>query len=168
MKKICEYCGEEFEAKSKIARYCSKACCNKVYCQSDKYKQTKKNRNKSEDYRLKEKFRHLLRSVVSSDLSKLRSEYWKLLPYTPHQLKEHIESMFTDGMTWDNHGKVWHLDHIKPLASYVYVDKNGVTHYDEIMRSNCLTNIRPILKQDNLHKSSAYNGKHYKANYKDL
>ena len=29
---------------------------------------------------------------------------------------DHLESQFADGMTWDNHGKAWEVDHIFPLA----------------------------------------------------
>ena len=31
---------------------------------------------------------------------------------------EHIESQFRDGMTWQNWGRVWELDHIRPLSSF--------------------------------------------------
>jgi hypothetical protein len=31
----------------------------------------------------------------------------------------HLESQFKPGMSWKNHGpKGWHIDHIKPLASF--------------------------------------------------
>ena len=30
---------------------------------------------------------------------------------------KHIEKQFKNGMTWNNHGE-WHLDHIKPCASF--------------------------------------------------
>lgn len=37
------------------------------------------------------------------------------------QLVAHLESLFTEGMTWDNHGNgdgKWHMDHIMPLSAF--------------------------------------------------
>jgi len=37
---------------------------------------------------------------------------------TIEEFKEHIESTFQEGMTWDNHGQgegKWNIDHIVPL-----------------------------------------------------
>ena len=35
------------------------------------------------------------------------------------ELKEHLESQFKEGMSWDNYGvKGWHIDHIKPCALF--------------------------------------------------
>lgn len=31
------------------------------------------------------------------------------------ELKNHIEKSFKDGMTWENMGKVWSIDHIVPI-----------------------------------------------------
>lgn len=40
-----------------------------------------------------------------------------LLGYSPIELKNHIESLFTDGMSWNNYGE-WHIDHIKAISTY--------------------------------------------------
>ena len=56
-------------------------------------------------------------------------------------------------MTWENHGKLWHIDHIVPLATAeTEEDLYKLFHY---------TNLQPLLVQDNLKKSSTYEGKHY-------
>ena len=38
---------------------------------------------------------------------------------TWNQAHQHIEKQFKSGMTWDNHGKVWHVDHIIPYHSLI-------------------------------------------------
>lgn len=30
-------------------------------------------------------------------------------------LRAHIEAQFVEGMTWDNYGKGWHIDHKKTI-----------------------------------------------------
>ena len=44
---------------------------------------------------------------------------FEALPYTPEQLKEHLESQFEDWMNWDNYGD-WHVDHIFPQSLLPY------------------------------------------------
>jgi hypothetical protein len=58
-------------------------------------------------------------------------------------LKTHIESLFTEGMSWDNHGK-WHIDHIKPVVSF---DKD--IHPSVV---NALSNLQPLWAKDNRNK----------------
>lgn len=63
------------------------------------------------------------------------------------KLKTHIESKFTEGMSWENHGlKGWHIDHIIPLSCATEI--KGLTklcHY---------TNLRPQWAKDNLKKKN--------------
>jgi hypothetical protein len=39
------------------------------------------------------------------------------------ELRLHLESQFKRGMSWDNYGKVWHVDHVQPLSSLDYEDE---------------------------------------------
>lgn len=59
-------------------------------------------------------------------------------------VKKHIESLFKDGMTWENHG-VWHIDHIIPLAS--------AQTENEVIRLFHYTNLQPLWAKENLSKS---------------
>ena len=164
MIKICTVCGKEFETKCETAKYCSKKCCNKIYTQTEVYKKIKANRNTNLDYRIKDKYRSAIKSVAKR--KNFRSKCWDVLPYTPAVLKEHLESQFRDGMDWSNHGTLWHIDHIRPLASYTFVDEQGNIYYETIKEANGLHNLRPVLIDENLHKSSYYDGVHYKKSYK--
>ncbi len=61
------------------------------------------------------------------------------------KLKLHIESQFSKGMTWENHGRSgWHIDHVIPLSCGTEI--KGLTklcHY---------SNLRPIWAKENLGK----------------
>lgn len=60
--------------------------------------------------------------------------------------KSHIESQFKEGMSWENHGE-WHIDHIKPCASY------DLTLAEEQKKCFHYTNLQPLWAADNLAKS---------------
>lgn len=65
-------------------------------------------------------------------------------------LKNYLEARFKPGMTWENHGKgegKWHVDHIKPCASFDFTDhaqQKICFHY---------TNLQPLWGYLNLRKS---------------
>jgi len=60
---------------------------------------------------------------------------------------EHIRSLFTEGMTLDNHGLYgWHLDHIIPISS-------SETEED-VIRLSHYTNFQPLWAQDNYSKGN--------------
>lgn len=65
---------------------------------------------------------------------------------TPEQLKKHLENQFTTDMTWENHGQ-WHIDHIRPLASFNLEDA------EEYRKACHYTNLQPLWASDNLKKS---------------
>ena len=62
-------------------------------------------------------------------------------------LKQHLESQFKDGMSWNNHGvKGWHIDHIKPCASF------DLTDPEEQKKCFHFSNLQPLWWIDNLKK----------------
>lgn len=77
-----------------------------------------------------------------------------LVGYTLESLIEHIESKFTDGMTWDNYGETWHVDHIIPKSWFKY------TSAEDPKFTECwsLANLQPKLKTDNLRKNNRFIG----------
>jgi hypothetical protein len=58
-----------------------------------------------------------------------------LLGYSALELKNHMITLFTKGMSWDNHGE-WHIDHIKPVSKF---DKDTPMNI-----VNALSNLRPL------------------------
>ena len=90
----------------------------------------------------------ILREIKKNDGSK-DSSVWEHLPYTPEELKQHIESQFEDWMTWDNHGE-WHIDHIIPQSVLL----EDVTSMDHPKFRECwaLENLRPLEARENIIK----------------
>lgn len=62
------------------------------------------------------------------------------------KFKAYIERQFTGEMSWDNHGRLWHLDHIIPLSAADLTVREQfllVAHYN---------NYQPLLITENLAK----------------
>lgn len=63
------------------------------------------------------------------------------------ELKQHLESRFQPGMTWNNYGYYgWHVDHIRPCSSFDFNDPAAQAqcfHY---------TNLQPLWRIDNQSK----------------
>lgn len=73
-----------------------------------------------------------------------------LVGYTVNELAAHLERQFVRGMTWDNYGSDWHIDHIVPRASFTF---DGAEH-PEFRACWALTNLRPLWAEDNLAKNA--------------
>lgn len=68
-------------------------------------------------------------------------------------IRSHIESLFQDGMTWENHGhgdNAWHIDEIRPISSFDLTD--------EEQQKICFNwrNRQPLWGSENLAKSDIY------------
>lgn len=66
---------------------------------------------------------------------------------TIEELWDHLESQFTEGMTRDNYGE-WHVDHIKPIASFDF-DSDLES---ELHKAWHYSNLQPLWAKDNLSK----------------
>ena len=64
---------------------------------------------------------------------------------TINEFREYLESLFTEGMTWENFGK-WSLDHIIPLYKFDLTDR------DQFLRACNFTNIQPMWLAENMSK----------------
>lgn len=96
--------------------------------------------------------------------ARLRSYFWfqlkksdsrksdssiKLLGCSIDEFKLHLEKKFTIGMSWNTYG-MWHLDHIRPCASF--------NLSDPVQLAECFhfTNFQPLWAADNLQKGSKW------------
>ena len=72
------------------------------------------------------------------------------LPYTPKQIREHLENQFDDKMSWDNYGSYWHLDHIYPKSLLPYDSMDHPNFY----KCWTLENLQPLEASENIIKSN--------------
>lgn len=115
----------------------------KEYYQSWKDKNRDWLRNYMREYSAKyrEENPHIFawRNVIKSYLVRLNTKKddktIELLGYSADELKNHLESLFTDGMSWNNYGE-WHIDHIKPLSSFEPDTPPSIV--------NALVNLQPL------------------------
>jgi hypothetical protein len=125
----------------------------------DKYnawrKEYLRNRYKNDPYfKARVSMRTFLRRIKAAAQSEnLSSNKIKDLGYTPEDFKNHIESLWKEGMSWENHGE-WHIDHIKPVKAFL---DEGLTDPSVV---NSLDNLRPIWAEENLAKGSKFEFEH--------
>jgi hypothetical protein len=82
--------------------------------------------------------------------SKGGKTWTRLVGYDLDTFMRHIERQFAPGMTWQNWGPVWHLNHIQPVASF------NVTSVDcpEFRACWALSNLRPYPAKANISKGA--------------
>ena len=81
--------------------------------------------------------------------AKISWEVW--VGYTAKDLMEHLESLFTEGMSWDNYGKKgWEIDHKVPVIAFDFTN----TDSDEFRLCWSLENIQPLWAKENMAKNS--------------
>lgn len=59
----------------------------------------------------------------------------------------HLESKFTDGMTWEKI-PLWHIDHIKPISSF------DLTDPEQLAQACHYTNLQPLWASENIRKGN--------------
>ena len=121
----------------------------------------KKKRITNPEFKIKENMSRRIRHVFKmQNLSKNNNSIMKYLNYTMIQLKEHIQSLFEEWMTWDNQGKYipaewddndkstwkWQLDHIIPQSDLPYTSMDD----ENFKKCWALENLRPLCAKQNL------------------
>lgn len=123
---------------------------HKTYRKENREKETKRmqnwrelNQDKSNETQRKYRktiphivaWRNILRGALIRLNKKKEGLTIDILGYSALDLKTHIQSLFTDGMSWDNHGE-WHIDHIIRVYEF---DNNTLPSI-----VNALSNLRPL------------------------
>lgn len=118
----------------------------KVNSQQRRY--CKERRRDDPSFRILGALRSRLQKALKSQSASKLDRSADLLGCSAIDLKLHIESQFTDGMTWENYGlHGWHVDHIKPC------NKFNLTIDEEQKECFHYSNLQPLWAKDNLRKS---------------
>jgi hypothetical protein len=72
----------------------------------------------------------------------------ELLGASVVEAQKHLERQFLPGMTWQNHGTVWEIDHIYPISAADLSDEN------QMLAVSNIRNLRPLWKADNRSKAA--------------
>lgn len=107
--------------------------------------------------RMKEDVVFKIKTRIRQRLSKAIGRYAKgitiagsklrYLGCSAKQAARYLQSQFQKGMTWDNYGSVWHIDHIRPIDSY------DINQEDQRVKAFHYTNLRPLYAEENLRKN---------------
>ena len=101
-------------------------------------------------FRLAHGLRVRMRRAFKSQRAEKTKATFKLVGCTKEELRQHLASQFREGMTLENHGKVWHIDHIRPCASFDLSDPNQAIlcfHY---------SNLQPLFVDENRRKGDRW------------
>lgn len=179
--KECPVCGKLFRAKDKdrktySSKYCSYACNNKsrrLYCDREccqcgavftpirkkhsfcsrqcagLYK--KQHHRQTKETTRRKRVASFCCGCISRCLRGKTDTTQKLIGYTYDELTTHLESLFKDGMTWDNYGKggdQWSIDHVRPISTF----PKSATQKE----INALENLQPMWHRENCAKSNKW------------
>jgi hypothetical protein len=93
-----------------------------------------------------EKIRGDMKKVKRNILAKNLNYVVDEVGYSAGELKIYLESLFVSGMSWENWGKEWHIDHIIPVSRWPIESSSKDV--------NSLKNLRPLWKEENYRKHS--------------
>lgn len=97
-------------------------------------------------FKLKKCLRSRIKSALMSNGWIKHNGTPEIIGCSYEEFKKYIENQFTEGMTWENHGKFWEIEHIKALGFAITKEElYKLCHY---------SNIRPYLNTNHRMKST--------------
>jgi hypothetical protein len=98
-------------------------------------------------YKIRKSLANRMRAVLQGNVKSAAT--LQLVGCTAKDLQRHIEAQFLPGMSWENYGpKGWHVDHIRPCASFDLTDP--------AQQRICFhwSNLQPLWAIDNIRKGA--------------
>ena len=146
--KVCSKCetekslNEYHKESSQKSGYCS-------YCKlcKNKYNKTYSiaRRKNDPEFKLAENLRSRLGHAIKG---KSKSKTRQLIGIDFETFRKWIDFQLEEGMTKENYGTIWHIDHVLPLASFNLLDE------DELQKAMIWINLRPLTPFKNMEKSN--------------
>lgn len=125
----------------------------KKYFQANKKRianRQKERRKIDVEFRVRRNMSRHVRAALSEFKGYKHKSMWKMLPYTPADLKKHLESQFDEKMSWKNYGIYWHIDHIIPQSKLLY---DSMKH-PNFQKCWALKNLQPLEAKENIRKGN--------------
>ena len=98
-----------------------------------------------------------LRSRRHYGLNRRTNGMLQYIGCTVLELRTHLECKFRSGMNWQTYGrKGWHVDHIRPLASFQFFNPDMTINEEELRRAMHFTNLQPLWYWENESKGSKF------------
>jgi hypothetical protein len=146
--RVCKKCVSSFSPTRKNTIFCSRKCGVDFWRANNKDHSNQYFRDMYAN-NLGRKLSSCLRSRLSKALkTNIKSNSTTaLLGCSIDDLKNHLETLFKPGMTWNNYGlKGWHIDHIVPLCSFDLSDS------EQVKIACNYKNLQPLWAKENLSK----------------
>jgi hypothetical protein len=167
--KICSCCKQELLLdkfnKAKLGRFgVSGECKTCLFDRNKKWREnggrkwernwTKIQRQTNPQWKLKQVLRGryldaLKRHTTGGKVNKRHSAI-ELIGCDIEFYKQYLEQQFKPDMTWENHGVLWEIDHIKPCAAF------DLTNIEQQKQCFNYINTQPLYKIDNRSKGDKY------------
>lgn len=160
--KVCSCCKQELllvkfkpgKGRFEVGSNC-KDCFNKKWNEYQKRTEQNKKHNKlkrqtNPQWKLKQVLRcryldALKRHTSGGSVNKHHSAI-KLIGCSIDFYKQYLEQQFKPDMTWENHGVLWEIDHIKPCAAF------DLTNIEQQHECFIYTNTQPLYYSENRSK----------------
>jgi len=120
---------------------------NRERCAANKRKRDNHRRKNDPIYAMRARLRSRIRTALKDGGLKKKTETYDILGADYKTVTSHLESMFCDGMSWENRSE-WHIDHIIPLSS--------ANDEESLIRLCHYTNLQPLWAMDNLKKGNRH------------
>jgi len=118
---------------------------HRKYCKSSNCRATRRNI-------WHERMAGSMRNAIEAWQSGHKWEEW--VNYNFKQLVHHLEQQWIAHMSWQNYGSTWHIDHIRPVASFGYISPE----YDDWLKCWGLNNLQPLWAKENIKKGAQWDG----------
>jgi hypothetical protein len=104
------------------------------------------------EYKLERYLRNNIYNGITGNGYVREADFITMVGMTPIQLRQYLESLFTDGMSWDNYERRgWHVDHDIPMHAF---DKSNPIQQ---LACSYYKNLRPMWGRPNIQKGANYN-----------